>query len=110
MRRIVLGLGVASLLVTPPLHAADDLLFDRFRDYVDALRVQAAIPGLAATIVGRSDVLWEHASGLQDLERSVAARPDTPFNIGGLTEMFTAAAVLRCAEEGRLLLDDPIGA
>jgi CubicO group peptidase (beta-lactamase class C family) len=110
MRRIVLGLGVASLLVTPPLHAADDLLFDRFRDYVDALRVQAAIPGLAATIVGRTDVLWEHASGLQDVERSIAARPDTPFNIGGLTEMFTAAAVLRCAEEGRLSLDDPIGA
>jgi CubicO group peptidase (beta-lactamase class C family) len=108
MRRIVLGLGIASLLVVAPLHAADELLFDRFGDYVDALRAQAGIPGLAVTIAGRTDILWEHASGLQDVERSIAARPDTPFEIDGLTQIFTAAAVLRCAEEGRLSLDDPI--
>ncbi|HEY7169439.1 MAG TPA: serine hydrolase domain-containing protein [Vicinamibacterales bacterium] len=108
MRRIALGLGIATLLVVAPVQAADDLLLDRFRDYVDALRGQAGIPGLAATLVGRSDVLWEHASGLQDVERSIAARPDTPFNIDGLTQLFTTAVVLRCAEEGRLSLDDQV--
>jgi CubicO group peptidase (beta-lactamase class C family) len=108
MRRIVLGLGLASLVIAAPGYAADDLLFTRFRDYVDALRAQAAIPGLAATVVGRSDILWEHASGFQDTERSIAARTDTPFHLDGLTEIFTAAVVLRCAEEGRLSLDDQI--
>jgi CubicO group peptidase (beta-lactamase class C family) len=76
---------------------------------VDALRGQAGIPGLSATIVGRGDILWEHASGLQDVERSIAARPNTPYNIDGLTQLFTASVVLRCAEEGRLSLDDQIG-
>jgi CubicO group peptidase (beta-lactamase class C family) len=109
MRRIALGLGIASLLVVAPIQAADDLLLNRFRDYVDALRAQAGIPGLAAAIAGRTDVLWEHASGLQDIERSRAARPDTPFNIDGLTQLFTTTAVLRCAEEGKLSLDDQIG-
>jgi CubicO group peptidase (beta-lactamase class C family) len=108
MRRIALGLGIASLLIVTPIHAADALLLDRFSDYVDALRAQAGIPGLAATIVGAHDVLWEHASGLQDIERSIAVRPDTPFNIDGLTQLFTTAIVLRCAEEGRLSLDDQI--
>jgi CubicO group peptidase (beta-lactamase class C family) len=109
MRRIALGLGIASLLIVTPIHAADDLLLDRFRDYVDALRAQAGIPGVAATLVGRSDVLWEHASGLQNIERSIATRPDTPFNIDGLTQVFTTAVVLRCGEEARLTLDDEIG-
>jgi CubicO group peptidase (beta-lactamase class C family) len=109
MRRIALGLGIATMLVVAPIQAADDLLLDRFRDYVDSLRGQAGIPGLSATIVGRSDILWEHASGLQDVERSIAARPDTPYNIDGLTQLVTASVVLRCAEEGRLSLDDQIG-
>jgi len=108
MRRIAVGLGIASLLIVAPIQAADDLLLDRFRDYVDALRAQAGIPGLAAAITGRTDILWEHASGLQDIERSIAARPDTPFNIDGLTQLFTTAVVLRCAEEGKLSLDERI--
>jgi CubicO group peptidase (beta-lactamase class C family) len=110
MRRIAVVLGIAaSLLVVAPLRAADDLLFARFRDYIDALRAQTGIPGLAVVVVGRSDVLWEHASGLQDVDRSIAARPDTRFQMDGLTQTVTASLILRCAEEGRLSVDDPIG-
>jgi len=99
MRRSVLALAAAaSLLVIAPLQAADALLFDRFRDYLDSLRTQAGIPGLSATIVGPTDVLWEHASGLQDVERNIGARPDTPYHIDGLTQTITAALALRCAE------------
>ena len=72
MRRIALGLGIASLLIVAPIQAADDLLLDRFRDYVDALRAQTGIPGLAATLTGRTDILWEHASGLQNVDRSTS--------------------------------------
>ena len=43
------------------------------------------------------------------MERSIATRPDTPFEVDGLTEVFTSAIVLRCIEEGQLSLDDPIG-
>ena len=97
-----------SLLVRVPL-AAQDLILARFGDYVESLRAQAGIPGLAATIVGTNDILWERAFGLQDTERSIAARTDTPFHLDGLTQMLTAALVLRCVEEGRLSLDDRIG-
>ena len=41
------------------VHAADDLVLSRFSEYLDALRVQAGIPGLAAAIVGPTDVTWE---------------------------------------------------
>jgi CubicO group peptidase (beta-lactamase class C family) len=109
MRRALLLLTIAvSLSVARPTRA-EDLLLDRFRDYVESLRAQAGIPGLAAAIVGNDAILWEHAFGRQDLDRAIAVRPDTPFHVDGLTQMFTASLVLRCVEEGRLSLDDRIG-
>jgi CubicO group peptidase (beta-lactamase class C family) len=109
MRRALCVLIVAALmLVRAPAHA-EELLYDRFRGYVEALRTQAGIPGLAAAIVGRNDILWEGAFGQQDVERSIATRTDTPFQLDGTTQVFTAAIVLRCVEEGRLSLGDPIG-
>ena len=36
-------------------------------------------------------------------------RADTRFRIASITKMFTAVAVLRLAQEGRIGLDEPIG-
>jgi CubicO group peptidase (beta-lactamase class C family) len=99
-------------LVTMALGArpqAQNLVFDLFSGYVESLRVQAGIPALATAIVGTDAILWERAYGRQDLTRAIAARTDTLFHADGLTEMFTATMVLRCAEERRLSLDEPVG-
>ncbi len=110
MRRLVL-ITTAILLSASVLlpAAADDLVLSRLSDYLEALRGQAGIPGLAATIIRDGEATWEHAYGRLDVERSVSTRPDTPFEIDGITQLFTASLVLRCAEEGRVSLDDPIG-
>jgi CubicO group peptidase (beta-lactamase class C family) len=108
-RSLLLLLTIVAILVVRVPVRADDLVLDRFRNYLDALRTSAGIPGLAATIVGNNDVVWEGAFGKQDLERSIATRPDTPFHLDGLTQVFTASLILRCVEEGGLALDDPIG-
>src|SRR5262245_20686989 len=87
----------------------DDLLLTRFTDYVEALRAQAGIPGLSAIIVGPEDILWEHAFGQQDIARSISTKTYTPFQLDGLTQVFTAVMTLRCVEEGTLSLSDRIG-
>lgn len=97
---------VAGLCVGVPLHAADNLVLAKFGDYLESLRVQTGIPGLAAAIVGTNDIAWERAFGQQDVDRLVTARTDTPFHLDGLTQTITASLVLRYAEEGRLSLDD----
>ena len=88
MRRLLPILTIAALTASAPLHA-QDLVLSRFTNYVDALRVQAGIPGLAASIIGPDDVIWEQAFGRQDLGRSIATRTDTPFHLDGLTQIFT---------------------
>ena len=110
VRRILLtfGLGVLLLATRAPLQA-DDLVYGRFGDYLESLRVQTGIPGLAAVIVGRSDIQWERAFGYQDVERSIVARTDTPMHVDGLTEAFTATLILRCMEEGHVSLDARVG-
>jgi CubicO group peptidase (beta-lactamase class C family) len=107
MRLIVLSLVVA-LLQARGLPPTADQFFASLGDYLESLRVQAGIPGLAAAVVGPDGVVWERAFGRQDLERAIATTPDTPFHLDGLTQLFTAAVVLRCVEEGRLSLDDRI--
>ena len=93
----------------PARGQAPTYAFDVFGAYLEALRVQAGIPGLAAAVVGEDGILWEHAYGRQDLNRAIATRTDTPFHINGLTQTLTASIVLRCVEERRLSLDDRIG-
>jgi CubicO group peptidase (beta-lactamase class C family) len=109
MRRALTVLTVVCSLCVALPSRAEDLLLDRFSDYLESLRAQASIPGVAALMVGNNGVLWEHAFGRQDVDRAIVTRTDTPFHGDGLTQMFTAALVLRCVEEGRLSLDDRIG-
>jgi len=110
MRRTLLAFIAAALLLTCGRLQADDFVFSRFGDYIEALRVQVGIPGIAVTVAGRTDILWDRGFGYQNVEKAILMRPDTPIQVDGLTQTFTAAYMLRCVEEGRFSLDDQIGA
>jgi len=110
MRRPPLLLTMALFLAACVVaRAADDFVLSRFGEYLDALRTQAAIPGLAAAIVGPTGVSWEGAFGQQDVERNIATRIDTPFQLDGTTQTIVASLAIRCAADGWLSLDDPVG-
>jgi len=87
---------------------AQSLAFGLFARYLDPLRVQAGIPGLAAAISQRGRIVWESGFGFADLERNIPVRPNTPFPIGDLTEIFGSTLLMQCVERARFELDDPI--
>ena len=113
MRGLALLLSVALVqgpLVRPSaLPPTRDQLLALFGAYFETLRTQAGIPGLAAAIVGDSDVLWDQPFGDQDLGTSMKTRSDTPFHFDGLTQLVTASMVLQCVDQHRVNLDAPIG-
>ena len=110
MRRPLLLLTMAlSLSLGALVHAADDFLLSRFSDYLESLRTQAGIPGLAAAVVGPTGVIWEGALGHQDVERNIATRADTPFQLDDMAQPIVASLAIRCAADGYLSLDDPVG-
>jgi CubicO group peptidase (beta-lactamase class C family) len=96
-----------AAVAVSPRPAAQGLPVALFHDYLEALREQTGIPGISYAIVqgGR-----EQADGLgkQDVENSIAARADTPYLIGGLTQSFAAIVLGQCVERAALDVDQPI--
>jgi CubicO group peptidase (beta-lactamase class C family) len=85
---------------------------DALRDELDALlaaaQAQQRLPAVSAGVFRRSDLLWQRALGLADVERGEAATPEHSYRIGSITKTFTAILVLQLREEGSLRLDDEL--
>jgi CubicO group peptidase (beta-lactamase class C family) len=83
-----------------------------FSAAVDAVAAEALQRG---PVAGLSIAVFEHGKavlakgyGSADLEAGVAATADTSYPIASVTKHFTAAAVLRLADQGKVSLDDPL--
>ena len=55
-------------------------------------------------------MLWAESVGLADVERSREATPDSQYAIASITKTFVARSILILRDEGKLSLDDPLGA
>ncbi len=65
-------------------------------------------PGYAVLVAKNNEVLYRKAFGYADLELDVKLKPEHVFRIGSITKQFTAAAILKLEEEGKLSLQDDI--
>jgi CubicO group peptidase (beta-lactamase class C family) len=107
-----LSIATAVLLGTvvfPQQTEAQGLSFSLFERYLEAFRMEADIPGLSATIAQNGVVVWERGFGRRDVEAGAAATPETPYQIGGLSQAFGATLLLRkCVDQWGAQLDDPV--
>lgn len=67
--------------------------------------VEGRVAGLAVIVVQGADTLLMKAYGEADLEWGVPMTEDAVFEIGSVTKQFTAAAILKLRDEGKLDLD-----
>lgn len=89
---------------------AQSLEFSLFERYLESLRVQIGIPGLSAAIVQDGRVVWQRGLGFQDVEAAIRPSDLTLYPVNELTQTITASMALRCMDQGRLNLDERIGA
>jgi CubicO group peptidase (beta-lactamase class C family) len=66
------------------------------------------VPGIAVLVARDGKVLFSHGFGMADLSHDVAITPTTKFRIGSITKQFSAAAILKLQEEGRLSVSDKL--
>jgi len=64
-------------------------------------------PGMVVALVVDGEVRWSKSWGARDLAQAHPANLETVFRIASLTKSFTAMAVLRLRDAGKLSLDDP---
>ncbi len=66
------------------------------------------LSGASIAIMVDGNIVYSEAFGLRDREKNLAVDTKTQFNIGSISKIFTAAAVLKLVEEGKLELDLPV--
>lgn len=64
--------------------------------------------GAVALVVKNGKVLYRKAFGMANMELGVKMKPENVFRIGSITKQFTASAILKLRDEGKLSLDDDI--
>jgi CubicO group peptidase (beta-lactamase class C family) len=89
-----------------PVVRADSDLAARIDDVAERLLGETNVAGFSVAVARRGTVVFADGYGFADLREGVPASADTVYGIGSITKQFTAAAMLRLQEQGRLALDD----
>lgn len=76
--------------------------------FVRAEMARQKIPGVALAIVRGGTPVKMEGYGLANVEHQVPVTPDTVFQSASVGKQFTAAAIMRLVEQGKLSLDDPL--
>ncbi len=80
-------------------------------DIVDFLFKRALkenYPGATVLIAQDGQILYENGYGLANVEKATPILSQTTFRIGSVTKQFTAAAILKLEEEGKLSVQDKL--
>lgn len=66
------------------------------------------MPGAVMGIVVDGELVWLKTAGVRDLKGRAPVTADTIFRIASMTKSFTAMAILKLRDEGKLSLDDKV--
>jgi CubicO group peptidase (beta-lactamase class C family) len=69
---------------------------------------KAGIPALSIALVDDQQLVWAEGFGYADREHRVPTTPETVYQIGSITKVVNALAVMQLVEQGRMDLDRPI--
>ncbi|WP_394849983.1 beta-lactamase family protein [Pendulispora brunnea] len=101
-----LGHWQPSKLASDPRAKFERLVPELDKLFADDQRA-SHVPGMGVGIVLGGEIVYAKGFGLRDVERKRPFEADTPFPIASVTKSFTAMAILRLRDEGKLDLDVP---
>lgn len=96
---LMLSAAPAAALPADFTAKADQMLADAYA---------ATGPGAAVIVTENGKTVYSAGRGLADVERKVAITPATHFRLGSITKQFTAAAIMKLVEQGKVSLNDPL--
>lgn len=85
------------------LATAFKAIDDMFADFAR----RGNVPGAAWGIIIDGELAHSGTYGLRDVPNKAPVRTDTVFRIASMTKSFTAMAILKLRDDGKLSLDDP---
>jgi N-acyl-D-amino-acid deacylase len=67
-----------------------------------------SIPGGAVAVMSEGKLVYARGFGYADVENKTPVQPDALFRIASVSKTFTAVAIMKLVEEGKLTLDDRV--
>lgn len=105
------GLALANLPRPPrrPEKIAGDweYLKTRMRWFIRRGMRKAGVPGLSIALIDDQKVVWAEGFGYADRERRIPASAETTYQVGSITKVLNAIAIMQQVEAGRIDLDRP---
>jgi serine beta-lactamase-like protein LACTB len=106
-RRAFAAAVIAALLAASGL-AAGPSPQDQVTAYMEELWRSTGTPAISVAVALKGKIIFSEGVGLADLDNLVPANGSTVYNIGSVSKVITAVAVMQLVEQGRVSLDDPI--
>lgn len=94
-----------------PLMAQESLLSSQIpllNTWIEEKIAYDGIPGLAVGVVSEDKLVWKQGFGYADMQDKTPMTPQTLSRIASITKTFTATALMKLQEMGRLKLDDAV--
>jgi CubicO group peptidase (beta-lactamase class C family) len=88
--------------------AASSLRCRQSRALAKRVAVDAKLPGFAYGVIIDGELVLAGGVGFADVEKKVAVTDATLFRIASMTKSFTALAILKLRDAGKLSLDEPV--
>jgi CubicO group peptidase (beta-lactamase class C family) len=66
------------------------------------------VPGASLVVMKGDRIVLARGFGVESVERADEVTPETAFPLNSISKQFTAALILKLAEEGKLSIDDPV--
>jgi len=89
-------------------HQGKPNSLDGLDDYVATAMTRWEVPGLAIAVVQDGQVVHARGYGVRRVGAEARVDAETVFSIASCTKAFTAAALAKLVDEGKLQWDDPL--
>jgi serine beta-lactamase-like protein LACTB, mitochondrial len=76
--------------------------------YLQQLSRSSSTPGISVAVASKGRIVFSQGAGVVDLDNLVPATGTSVYNIGSVSKVITAVAILQLLEQGKISLDDPI--
>ena len=100
--------GPVPKFADPDRRAKLAAAFPEIERIFEQYQKERRIPGLVFGVVIDGELALVKAYGLRDRDSKDPVTADTAFRIASMTKSFTALAILKLRDEGKLSLEDPV--
>ena len=66
------------------------------------------VTGVSIAVVDDQEVVWAEGFGFADKSGNVPAMPETLYEVGSISKLFTVTAAMQLVEQGKVELDQPL--